>query len=250
MILKSYTMRYLVLSDIHSNIEALTATVRKAKDVGYDRALCCGDLVGYGPNPAEVMDLLDELGTTSIRGNHDRVVSGLDEPTHFNVAARHAVDWTREHLAEPYRQRLAALTVGPLQITETMRLVHGSAKDEDEYVVTQNDALVNLALPGPAITFFGHTHEPGVFTRTVRWSPNYEADGSARLRVPTDKVLVNPGSIGQPRDGDSRASFLVWDDDESILEFHRAEYSIETTQARMREAKLPEFLINRLAVGR
>ena len=243
-------MRYFVLSDIHSNIEALTATVRKAKELGYDRALCCGDLVGYGPNPAEVMDLLDEIGTTSIRGNHDRVVSGLDEPTHFNVAARQAVEWTREHLPLSYRQRLAELTVGPLQITEKAQLVHGSAKDEDEYVVTQNDAVVNLVVNSPAITFFGHTHEPGVFTRTIRWAPSFEPDGSARLRIPADKVLVNPGSVGQPRDGDPRASFLIWDDDESTLEFHRAEYSVETTQARMREAKLPEFLITRLAFGR
>jgi predicted phosphodiesterase len=250
MILKSYTMRYLVLSDIHSNIEALTAVVQKAKDAGYDRALCCGDLVGYGPNPGEVMDLLDELKTTSIRGNHDRVISGLDEPTHFNVAARRAVDWTREHLSEAYRQRLAELTVGPLQITEKARLVHGSARDEDEYVVTQNDAVVNLATTGPSLTFFGHTHEPGLFTKTLRWSPSYEPDGSARLRIPADKVLVNPGSIGQPRDGDPRASFLIWDDKEAMLEFYRAEYPVEATQARMRDANLPEFLINRLAVGR
>jgi predicted phosphodiesterase len=243
-------MRYLVLSDIHSNIEALNASVRKAKDFGYDRVLCCGDLVGYGPNPAEVMDVLDELKTTMIRGNHDRVISGLDEPTHFNVAARKAVEWTREHLPESYRQRLAELTVGPLQITDKAQLVHGSFKDEDEYVVTQNDAVVNLAITNPAITFFGHTHEPGVFTRTVRWSPDYEPDGSARLRLPADKVLVNPGSVGQPRDGDPRASFVVWDDAESVVEFYRAEYPVEATQARMREAQLPEFLVTRLAFGR
>ena len=243
-------MRYLVLSDIHSNIEALEASIQKAKEIGYDTALCCGDLVGYGPNPAEVMDLLDELKTTSIRGNHDRVVSGLDDPIHFNTAARKAVEWTREHLSEAYRQRLADLPLGPLEITEAARLVHGSARDEDEYVVTQNDAVVNLAGSCPAITFFGHTHEPGVFTRTVRWQPSYEADGSARLRIPADKILVNPGSVGQPRDGDSRASFLIWDDTEDYLEFHRAEYSVASTQARMREAQLPEFLITRLMLGR
>ena len=243
-------MRYFVLSDIHSNIEALTAVVGKAKEIGFDRALCCGDLVGYGPNPAEVMDVLDEIKTTSIRGNHDRVISGLDEPTHFNVAARQAVEWTREHLGEPYRRRLAALTIGPLPITEKAQLVHGSARDEDEYVVTQPDVVVNLALSSPAITFFGHTHEPGVFTRTIHWRPEYEPDGSARLRLPSDKVLVNPGSVGQPRDGDPRASFVIWDDQESTVEFHRVDYPIETTQARMRDAKLPEFLVTRLAFGR
>jgi predicted phosphodiesterase len=243
-------MRYLVLSDIHSNIEALEASIKKAKAAGYDRALCCGDLVGYGPNPAEVMDALDELKTTSIRGNHDRVISGLDDPVHFNAAARKAVDWTREHLHQSYLQRLAELRVGPLDITGAARLVHGSARDEDEYVVTQNDAVVNLAPTSPSITFFGHTHEPGVFTKNVRWIPTYEADGSARLHVPGDKILVNPGSVGQPRDGDARASFLIWDEEQSLLEFYRADYALEATQARMRTAQLPEFLITRLSFGR
>jgi predicted phosphodiesterase len=243
-------MRYLLLSDIHSNIEALEASIRKAREVGYDRVLCCGDLVGYGPNPAEVMDVLDDLKTTSIRGNHDRVVSGLDEPVHFNSAARKAVEWTRDSLPLPYRQRLAELKTGPLDISDTVQLVHGSARDEDEYVVTQSDALVNLALQSPSITFFGHTHEPGVFTRNIRWLPSYEADGSARLHIPADKILVNPGSVGQPRDGDARASFLVWDEDQSLLEFYRVDYPVATTQARMRDADLPEFLITRLGFGR
>jgi predicted phosphodiesterase len=243
-------MRYLVLSDIHSNIEALEASRRRARELGYDQVLCCGDLVGYGPSPAEVMDALDELKAVSIRGNHDRVVSGLDEPIHFNVAAKRAVEWTRQELPESYRQRLSELRTGPLQITDQTRLVHGSARDEDEYVVTQHDALVNLALPGPRITFFGHTHEAGVYTRAVHWQPTYEADGSARLHIPADKILVNPGSVGQPRDGDSRASFLIWDEKESLLEFHRAEYPVTTTQDRMRHAQLPEFLITRLVLGR
>jgi diadenosine tetraphosphatase ApaH/serine/threonine PP2A family protein phosphatase len=192
------------------------------------------------------MDLLEELHATTIRGNHDRVISGLDEPTHFNVAARRAVDWTRQQLPQSYQQRLAEL----LTITEKARLVHGSARDEDEYVVTQHDALVNLALSGPQITFFGHTHEPGVFTRTLYWRPSYETDGTAGLRLPAEKVLVNPGSIGQPRDGDPRSSFVIWDDAESLLEFYRAEYDVSSTQARMREAQLPEFLASRLVFGR
>jgi diadenosine tetraphosphatase ApaH/serine/threonine PP2A family protein phosphatase len=196
------------------------------------------------------MDALDGLKATVIRGNHDRVVSGLDEPVHFNVAAKRAVEWTRQVLPESYRQRLAELQTGPVQITELARLVHGSARDEDEYVVTQHDALVNLALPAPRITFFGHTHEAGVYTRAVHWQPAYEPDGSARLHIPTDKIMVNPGSVGQPRDGDPRASFLIWDDKVSLLEFHRAEYPVATTQSRMRDAQLPDFLITRLSLGR
>jgi diadenosine tetraphosphatase ApaH/serine/threonine PP2A family protein phosphatase len=116
--------------------------------------------------------------------------------------------------------------------------------------VTQEDAVVNLALPSLKITFFGHTHEPGVFTRNMRWLPSYEEDGSSRFHVPADKILVNPGSVGQPRDGDPRASFLIWDDHESLLEFYRVDYPVEATQARMRAAELPEFLIARLAFGR
>ena len=243
-------MRYLVLSDIHSNIEALEASLRRARDLGYDQVLCCGDLVGYGPNPAEVIDTLEEIGTTSIRGNHDRVVSGLDDPIHFNAAARKAVEWTRENLPQPYLERLMKLSIGPLEVTPAARLVHGSARDEDEYVVTQHDAVVNLALSSPSITFFGHTHEPGVFTRTVRWQPSYEPDGSARLHMPADRMLVNPGSVGQPRDGDSRASFVIWDEEQALLEFYRAEYAVTTTQDRMRVAQLPDFLITRLAFGR
>ena len=243
-------MRYLVLSDIHSNIEALEASVRKAKEAGYEQVVCCGDVVGYGPSPIEVMDMHQELKATIIRGTHDRVISGLDDPTHCNVAARRAVAWTRQQLPAEYQHRLAELRVGPLTIAEKARLVHGSARDEDEYVVTQHDALVNLALSGPQITFFGHTHEPGVFTRTLYWRPSYETDGTARLRIPADKVLVNPGSIGQPRDGDPRASFLIWDEGEELFEFHRVEYDVSATQARMREAQLPEFLASRLIFGR
>jgi len=243
-------MRYLVLSDIHSNMEALQASLRKAREAGFDQVLCCGDIVGYGPDPAEVMDTLEDLKTVSIRGNHDRVVAGLDEPTHFNVAARRAVEWTRQNLPESYRQRLAGLRTGPLEITQQASLVHGSARDEDEYVVTQHDAVVNLAGFNPSITFFGHTHEPGVFTKGERWLPPYEGDGAAYLQLPSEKMLVNPGSVGQPRDGDPRASFLIWDDTESRLAFHRVEYSVATTQARMRDAQLPELLIARLALGR
>ena len=189
-------MRYLVLSDIHSNIEALDASIRRARDAGYDRALCCGDLVGYGPSPAEVIDALENLKTISIRGNHDRVISGLDEPTHFNVAARKAVEWTRQHLSQDYLRRLAELLCGPLDITENARLVHGSARDEDEYVVTQDDAVVNLALPSPSITFFGHTHEPGVFTRRlVEVGHSFEGFTEVYSGIRAGDLVVTEGSF-------------------------------------------------------
>src|SRR5262245_61791995 len=117
-------MRYLVLSDIHSSVEALDASIQRANRAGYDRVLCCGDVVGYGPDPRAVLDKLHELQAVCIRGNHDRVSSGLDEPTEFNTHARQAVYWTRSQLSETYRERLASLPIGPLQI-ENAQLVHG-----------------------------------------------------------------------------------------------------------------------------
>jgi predicted phosphodiesterase len=243
-------MRYLILSDIHSNLEALDASLYRADRYGYDKILCCGDVVGYGPNPAEVMARLDELGVLCIRGNHDRAAAGLTEPVHFNIVARRALDWTRQQLSPTQLDWLAALPAGPLAIADQAQLVHGSGRDEDEYVVTEEDAWVNLALTSAPITFFGHTHEPVVFGRDEQWIPDYDARGVARFPLSGEKILVNPGSVGQPRDGDPRSSFLIWDSEGEYLEFHRAEYDFLTTQKRMRAAYLPDLLILRLALGR
>jgi predicted phosphodiesterase len=246
-------MRYLVLSDIHSNIEALEAVMQRARRARYDRVLCCGDIVGYGPNPLEVMDALTEMQVLSIRGNHDRVASGIDEPTHFSPNARQAIEWTRARLTEAYRKRLAALPVGPLEIGRA-QLVHGSFLNEDEYLYTEGDAAMDLALTHQRLTFFGHTHIASVFTvgdhRTTRWVPTYDADGAASFQITGKKFLINPGSVGQPRDGDRRASFLVWDSAAESIEFYRAEYSVKTTQEKMAAAGLPEFLAYRLGFGK
>jgi len=246
-------MRYLVLSDIHSNLEALEASVQRAERAGYDRVLCCGDVVGYGPDPAEVMDRLEGLQAACVRGNHDRVSCGLDEPTNFNTHARQAVYWTRSQLPAAYRERLAALPLGPMPI-ETAQLVHGSIADEDEYLVTDDDAAANLQIADPHVTFYGHTHEAIVFALledTLSISvPRYGSDGSASIPISGIKLLVNPGSVGQPRDGDWRASFLIWDSATGRLEFYRVPYALEVTQAKMRKAGLPEFLAYRLGLGR
>ena len=246
-------MRYLVLSDIHSSMEALEASIQRADRAGYDRVLCCGDVVGYGPDPLAVLDKLNELKTVCIRGNHDRVSSGLDEPTDFNTHARQAVYWTRSQLTETYRECLASLPVGPVQV-EHAQLVHGSIPDEDAYLVSEDDAAANLDMAAPRITFYGHTHEAIVFATDKNglgiWMPRYSADGVALLSIKETKVLVNPGSVGQPRDGDWRASFVIWDSGKEMLEFYRTPYAIDVTQAKMRAAGLPEFLAYRLALGR
>jgi predicted phosphodiesterase len=248
-------MRYFILSDIHSNLEALESCVQRAKQAGYDSALCCGDIVGYGPNPIEAIDGIRGLNALTIRGNHDRVAAGLDEPTQFNPHARRAVYWTRSTLTEPYRDYLAGLPVGPVNIGTEAQLVHGALTHEDDYIFTEADADENFVLASKPITFFGHSHFPVVFCSDGQDSSlqatSYEFDEFIGVKCESSKkLLVNPGSVGQPRDGDPRASFAIWDSDRGRIEFYRVEYDIKTTQEKMRSADLPSYLIDRLAHGR
>ena len=248
-------MRYFILSDIHSNLEALEACVQRAKQAGYDAVLCCGDIVGYGPSPVEAIDGIRALNAVTIRGNHDRVAAGLDEATQFNPHARHAVYWTRAVLPDSYREYLANLPVGPLDITAQAQLVHGALTHEDDYIFTEADADENFVLTDKAITFFGHSHFPVVFSSNGRGdalqATSYEFDEFIAVKCESGKkLLVNPGSVGQPRDGDARASFAIWDADRSRIEFYRVEYDVKRTQERMRAADLSTYLVDRLAHGR
>jgi predicted phosphodiesterase len=248
-------MRYLILSDIHSNLEALEVCIQRAKQAGYDSVLCCGDLVGYGPNPIEAIDGIRALNPQTVRGNHDRVACGLDEATQFNPHARRAVYWTRSVLPDSYRQYLANLPIGPLSVTDEAQIVHGAVTDEDDYIFTEADADENFLLTKKRITFFGHSHFPVVFASegkgTSVLATSYEFDEFIAVKIDTGRQLfVNPGSVGQPRDGDVRASFAIWDQDRARMEFYRVEYDVERTQNKMRELQLPTYLIDRLAHGR
>jgi len=248
-------MRYLILSDIHSNIEALECSIQRAKQAGYDSVLCCGDIVGYGPSPKEAIDGIRGLNALTIRGNHDRVAAGLDEATQFNPHARRAVYWTREVLPESYREYLANLPVGPVDVTDEAQLVHGAITHEDDYIFTESDADENFLLTDKRLTFFGHSHFPVVFVSNGSGKSSlalsYEFDEFIAVKCePGKTLLVNPGSVGQPRDGDSRASFAIWDEDRNRIEFYRVEYDIALTQEKMRAAQLPTYLIDRLAQGR
>jgi predicted phosphodiesterase len=248
-------MRYLILSDIHSNLEAFEVCVQRAKQAGYDSVLCCGDIVGYGPNPLEAIDGIRALNAITIRGNHDRVAAGLDEATQFNPHARHAVYWTRAVLPDSYRDYLAKLPTGPLEISAHAQLVHGALTHEDDYIFTEADADENFLLTDKALTFFGHSHFPVVFSSNgreeARQATSYEFDEFIAVKCEAGKrLLVNPGSVGQPRDGDVRASFAIWDADRARIEFYRVEYDVKRTQERMRAADLSTYLIDRLAHGR
>jgi predicted phosphodiesterase len=229
--------------------------MQQADQATYDEVLCCGDIVGYGPDPVEAIDLIRDMDATCIRGNHDRVASGLDEATNFNLHARQAIYWTRDALPDSYRDYLAALPVGPLEITTECQLVHGAVTHEDDYIFTEAEANMNLLLTRKNITFFGHSHFPIVFESNPAGraviAPIYEFDEFTAAQCdPQLKLFVNPGSVGQPRDGDPRASFAVWDRDRARVEFYRVEYDVERTQAKMKDAQLPTYLIDRLSRGR
>jgi len=248
-------MRFLILSDIHANLTALEATLA-ASEGRWDKAVCLGDVVGYGPDPNEVIDRIRALGAVTIRGNHDKVACGITSADDFNPIARAAVLWTREQLRAENREYIEKLPVGPLSL-DGFSLVHGALRDEDEYVVAPAQALDSLLEAPSPVTFFGHTHLQGGFSlspdneiHALRVKP---ADGeqfsTLKLKQGTS-YLLNPGSIGQPRDGDPRAAFAIANLDRREVEFWRVPYEVESVQQRMEKAGLPEPLILRLSFGR
>jgi predicted phosphodiesterase len=247
-------MRILVLSDLHANLTALDTVLSKVQG-RWDSCVCLGDVVGYGPDPDEVTTKVRELHATTIRGNHDKAASGLMDTSDFNPVAKAAIDWTHDKLSPENLAWLAALPQGPLE-TAGIVLVHGAFQDEDEYVFTPAQALDGLLDSTAAVTFFGHTHHQGGFSyrdsslEVLPIRPR-ATEAFAPLRLePSRRYLLNPGSSGQPRDGDPRAAFAIADLDHEVVEFWRVPYDIVTVQERMRRAKLPEPLVQRLLVGR
>lgn len=247
-------MRILVLSDLHSNATAMDAVLEAAKG-RWDSSVCLGDVVGYGPDPNYVTARLRELKTKTIRGNHDKAVTGLMATEDFNPVAKAAVDWTRAELKPEHLAWLAALPPGPLE-SDGIVLVHGALQDEDEYVFTPEQALDGLLDSTAGATFFGHTHHQGGFSyldsqlEVLQIRPR-ASESFAALRIERPRrYLLNPGSIGQPRDGDPRAAFAIADLEHQVVEFWRVPYDIAAVQERMRTAHLPEPLVQRLIVGR
>jgi predicted phosphodiesterase len=247
-------MRILVLSDLHSNRSGLDAALAAAKG-RWDRVACLGDVVGYGPDPNETTAKLRELGAQCIRGNHDKAVCGLMPVDEFNPVALTAADWTRSRLTPENLAYLRDLPQGPLE-TDGIVLVHGTFLDEDEYVFTPAQALESLLDSTGRVTFFGHTHHQGGFSyldsdlQVLPLRPRPKESQFVFRLEPTRRYLLNPGSIGQPRDADPRAGFAIADLDHQVVEFWRVPYDIAGVQARMRAAGLPEPLVQRLAFGR
>ena len=247
-------MRILILSDIHSNLTALEAALAAAEG-SWDRPVCLGDIVGYGPDPNEVIDRVRALGATTIRGNHDKAGCGIADAEDFNPVARSAAVWTREQLRPENLAFLQQLPQGPIEV-DGLALMHGALNDEDEYIFAPAQALEGLLESPSRVSFFGHTHFQGGFSfrdnkiEVIQLRPASGKSSAVLQLDPNTRYLLNPGSVGQPRDGDARAAFSIADLEHNVVEFWRVPYNVEAVQKRMTRAGLPEPLILRLSFGR
>lgn len=239
-------MPYLILSDIHGNLEALHAVLADAEGL-YDRILCLGDLVGYGADPNAVVAWTRDNVRVIVRGNHDKVCAGLDPFETYNASAQASAQWTRAELKPDNRQYLERLPRGPLPY-EGVDLVHGSPADEDEYLLGAYQLPALLPFLEKQATFFGHTHVQGGFLLAPHGSRPIPP-GITLSFEPDYFYLINPGSVGQPRDRDPRAAYGLYSPEDRTVEFRRIAYDVDCAAAKIRAAGLPEFLAARLYEG-
>jgi diadenosine tetraphosphatase ApaH/serine/threonine PP2A family protein phosphatase len=243
-------MRYLVISDIHANIQALNAVLSAATK--WDCVLMLGDVVGYGANPNAVIDRLCALPRiTTVRGNHDKVAVGLELATGFNPVARHSISWTASVLTPKNRDWLKSLPPGPVTIEKILEICHGSPMDEDAYVFDDLSADRALRALRTPLCLFGHTHIPAAYHRHAGFTALDPPRGVAHtLLIDDGQYLINCGAVGQPRDGDPRAAFGLLDTATKTLEIRRVTYDVDGAQEEIAKAGLPEILARRLAMGR
>jgi predicted phosphodiesterase len=240
-------LRYAVFSDVHGNLEALSAVVEAAQDEGVTGYLCLGDIVGYGAQPMECVDLVRSLDARTVAGNHDHAALGKIEIDHFNVYAKEATLWTKENLDDDARDYISSLSL--VEHLDGFSFVHGTLYSPElfDYIQTSYDAYLSLSkLPG-SVGFFGHSHIPVSFIqkKVITYSLAREIDLSGG-----EKALINVGSVGQPRDNDPRASFALFDTEARKVWLRRVAYDVETAAARILEADLPSILGERLKIGR
>ena len=245
-------MRYLILSDVHANIDAFESVLADAARHGALEVLLLGDLVGYGAEPNAVIERLRDLPiAAAIRGNHDRAACGLDDGESFNEVARTSAALTARVLKLPNREYLRGLPAGPIAISPLTEICHGTPFDEDAYVFDEMDAVYALRAATRPLCLYGHTHAP--FGARLRADELEFVDASPGAEISVAdgvRLIVNVGSVGQPRDGDPRAGYGVLDEEARTVTCYRVDYPVERAQARIREAGLPEALAKRLALGR
>lgn len=241
--------RIAVISDVHSNLQALTAVLEQIEGLSVDALYCLGDVVGYGARPSECLELVRARAAGVVQGNHDALIAEPLLKLDFNVYSLAAVTHNRALLSAEQLAWLGALPTS-LSPDPRLRFVHGAPGDRDRYLVFLDDLNeVSAALledDGPGVCFFGHTHHQVLFDGQTLLRPQPGVKGAD----PERRVLVNPGSVGQPRDGDARAGFAVWERGPATVTFHRVAYDVEGARRDILEAGLPRLLGDRLLQGR
>jgi len=240
-------MRYAIIADIHGNLEALQRVLADAKKMNCTHYACLGDVVGYNANPKECLDIIRDMGMPCVKGNHDEYCSVEMELEGFNQNAAEAVHWTREQLSAEDMKWLRDLRY--IRLVASFSIVHATLDGPQRwgYVFDKLAAAASLTYQNTSVCFHGHTHVPVAFVR------DHSVRGGIyqKFRIePGKKFFINVGSVGQPRDGNPRAAYVVYDLDENSVELRRLDYDIATTQAKIRAAGLPERLAERLAVGK
>jgi predicted phosphodiesterase len=243
-------LRYGILSDIHSNLPALERVLAELDDAGVGQLICLGDVVGYGPNPNECCELLRKRKFLTIMGNHDQGALSNENDEYFNDLAQEAISWTRHTLTPENREFLAAL---PDQIAfDSFEIVHGSTAGRFDYILSAGEALRALGAAKRPLAFFGHSHIAEVYYQDPRGTLYHDQllHGGAISVEQGFRYIVNPGSVGQPRDRNPQASYGLYDEAQRLIEIRRTSYDISEAQRRMQEVHLPHPLAARLALGR
>lgn len=238
-------MRCAILSDIHANLQALEAVLDDAREYGCEEFHVLGDIVGYNASPAECLERVRLLPGVCVLGNHDAGASGLEPLDNFSSTAKTVLEWTRDQLNEEQKSWLSALR--PVRQIRRTTLVHATLDSPTSwgYIRTASAAELSLACQRTPVCFFGHTHLPGIF---VQGGNEILMDEGVQLPV-GQKFFINAGSVGQPRDGDWRASYLIYDEEGAGLWLRRVEYDVETARRAVLDAGLPHKLGDRLLTG-
>jgi predicted phosphodiesterase len=243
-------MRILVIADVHANLAAFRAVIEAAEVLGgFDKIWCLGDVVGYGAEPGECIDLLNSYDNVTIAGNHDLAAAGIIGIEDFNPLAAAAITWTKTQLTDKQQAWLRGLPQTHVEADFT--LVHGSLRDPVwDYLLSPSLAEVNFRRQQTPYCLVGHSHMPVAFRDVEGPIEGLVLGDGTTFQLDGTTFVANPGSLGQPRDGDKRSCYALLDFDAKRLEFRRAEYDVAASQAKMRAAFLPEHLIERLQRGR
>ncbi len=240
-------MRIALFGDIHANLEALESVLDDAEEQGATDYVCLGDVIGYNADPVACLEIIREMGCPTVKGNHDEVAAGFHSLDCMNPTAATALQWTRNQLDDEQRTWLGRLRM--VRQVADFTVVHSTLDQPSawNYVTNRFDAMASFSYQFTKVCFHGHTHVPRVYVKTDRVA---EAEPDFIEIEPDAKYFINVGSVGQPRDGDWRACYAIYDLDERTLAFRRVDYDIETTQDKILKAGLPESLAERIAEGR